>query len=550
MDLSILIPARNEQFLSRTVQDILNNIEGKTEVIVVLDGAWSDPPVPDDPRVTVVYHNQSIGQRAATNEACKLSRAKYVMKVDAHCAFDKGFDVKMIKEMQDDWTMVPIMYNLHAFDWVCISCKHRLYQGPTPEKCEKCGGKMEKDVLWQPRLSRKSTAYRFDSTLHFQYFNEYGKRPEVKGDLTETMSLQGSCFMLTRKKYWELNICDEAFGSWGQQGTEVACKTWLSGGRVVVNHKTWYSHMFRTQGGDFGFPYPLSGNQVDHARKYCKELFLDNTWPKQIHPLSWLLEKFAPVPGWHDDEGKEMLAKVTEWGKKFKQQSQTPSKAIIYYTQNKLNIKMAVACKNQLSKSGLPITCVSSKPTNFGKNIVLDDSKMGTGLAIAKKILAGLENTDADIIFLAEHDVLYHPSHFDFVPPKKDVFYYNENVWQVRAGDGHALYYDCKKLSQLCAYRELLLKHFRERVRRIEAEGFSLKMGYEPGTHNRAERVDDFKAEGWRSKYPSIDIRHETNATQNRWNQDQFRNQSNCKNWQESEACNLEGWNFKPGKLF
>ena len=37
-DLSILIPARNEEFLNRTVQDILENIEGNTEVIVVLDG--------------------------------------------------------------------------------------------------------------------------------------------------------------------------------------------------------------------------------------------------------------------------------------------------------------------------------------------------------------------------------------------------------------------------------------------------------------------------------------------------------------------------------
>lgn len=49
------------------------------------------------------------------------------------------------------------------------------------------------------------------------------------------------------------------YGSWGNQGIEVACKTWLSGGRVLVNHNTWYAHMFRTQGAEFGFPYPQSG---------------------------------------------------------------------------------------------------------------------------------------------------------------------------------------------------------------------------------------------------------------------------------------------------
>ena len=45
MDLSILIPARNEMFLARTVKDILAHIEGDTEIIVVCDGNWPDPPI-------------------------------------------------------------------------------------------------------------------------------------------------------------------------------------------------------------------------------------------------------------------------------------------------------------------------------------------------------------------------------------------------------------------------------------------------------------------------------------------------------------------------
>jgi hypothetical protein len=547
-DLSILIPARNEIFLARTIQDLLENIEGNTEILVGLDGAWSDPILPQDPRVTVIYRNESIGQRAMTNELCRLSKSKYVMKVDAHCAFDKGFDVKMIKEMHDDWTMIPLMYNLHAFDWVC-SEGHRRYQGPS-DPCEVCGKEMTKDIIWKPRLSRGTHSWRFDNTLHFQYFGEFNKRPEAQGDIVETMSAQGSCFMLTREKYWELNISDEAFGSWGQQGVEVACKTWLSGGRLVVNKKTWYSHMFRTQGRDFGFPYPNPESKVEKAREYSRKLFLDNTWPLQVRPLSWLVDKFKPVPGWHDESGKDMLEKINQWGKKFKNPynpTHTTLKAIVYYTHNTLNIRTAVAIRKQISKSGLPVVCVSTKPTNFGKNIVFNDRGMSTGLAIAKKILIGLENTDADIIFFAEHDVLYHPSHFEFVPPKKDVFYYNENVWQVRAGDGHALYYDCKKLSQLCAYKELLIKHFQERVRRIEAEGFSNAMGYEPGTHNRKERVDDYKAEAWRSPFPSIDIRHDSNATASRWNPEEFRSQNNCQNWKEADE--IAGWGVTKGRF-
>jgi len=324
--LSILIPARNEMFLAKTIDDILKNSnEDITEIITVLDGQWADPGIPQHPRVNVIYVPESIGQRGATNLACKASKAKYVMKVDAHCSFDKDFDKKMIARMQDDWTMVPIMRNLWAFDWKCFKCGSRWYQGPTPTRCmtknqegkivpnEKCDEtfNFKRKIIWKGKERPQSTSYCFDAEPHFQYFREYCKRDEYKKslketNLTETMSLQGSCFMATREKYWELNLCDEKFGSWGNQGIEVACKTWLSGGRVVVNHDTWYAHMFRTQGGDFSFPYPQKGNDVQRTKKRVKNLFWNNKWSKQKYSLSWLVEKFWPVPGWTENDLKNI----------------------------------------------------------------------------------------------------------------------------------------------------------------------------------------------------------------------------------------------------
>jgi ribosomal protein L37E len=299
-DLSVVIPARCEMFLSRTIEDILEHSTANTEIITVLDGAWADPVIPQNPRVTVVYHEESIGQRAACNEAVRLSSAKYVMKVDAHCSFAQGFDTVLLNDMQDDWTVVPTMRNLWAFDWKCKKCGKRTYQGPTPTACSHCGcaNRFTRRMVWEAKRNPQSNSYCFDSTPHFQYMKEYSKRPEGQGDLTETMSLQGSCFMLTRDKWWELNICDESLGSWGSQGIEVAVKTWLSGGRVLVNHKTYYAHLFRTQGGDFSFPYPMSGNQVERAKTKIREMIYSNSLPKQTHPLSWLLEKFWPIPGW------------------------------------------------------------------------------------------------------------------------------------------------------------------------------------------------------------------------------------------------------------
>jgi glycosyltransferase involved in cell wall biosynthesis len=291
IDLSVLIPSRNEMFLSRTIQDILEHSESEIEIIVVLDGAWAVPGVPVDPRVTIIHHPESVGQRAATNEAARVSQGKYLMKCDAHCAFDQGFDRVLLADIEPDMTIVPVMRNLHAFDWVCEE-GHRRYQGPSGV-CVQCGKETTMDVVWIAKKNPQSSAYRFDKDLHFQYWADYKKVQQ--GDLVETMSIQGSCFMISKKRYFDLNICDERHGSWGQQGTEVACKTWLSDGRCIVNKKTWYAHLFRTQGGDFGFPYPNPG--IEKAREYSKDLWFNNKWDKAKHPLSWLIEKFNP-PEW------------------------------------------------------------------------------------------------------------------------------------------------------------------------------------------------------------------------------------------------------------
>ena len=158
-----------------------------------------------------------------------------------------------------------------------------------------------------------------------------------------------------------------------------------------------------------------------------------------------------------------------------------------------------------------------------------------------KQILAALENSTAEVIFFCEHDVLYHPTHFDFIPSANDKFFYNENVWKLDAKTGHALHYDCQQTSGLCGYRTLLLKHYQKRVKLVEKHGYSMKVGYEPGTHRRAQRVDDLTSESWQSKFPNIDIRHDTNLSPTRWKKEEFRNQKFTKGWLETDS-EIPGW--------
>lgn len=308
-DLSVIIPARNEMFLSGTIEHLLENKRAKTEIIAVLDGSWADPGIKQHADVNVIYVPEPIGQRAATNIGAKLAKGKYLMKMDAHCTWEEGCDQKMIegfKVMGDNVTMVPIMRNLHMFDWKCYKCGWKKYQGPTPQKCEQCGAthRLRRKMMWIGKHNPQSWSYCFDAAPHFQYFEEYKHREATKEarkiKFTETMSLQGSCFMSTREKYFDLNLCDEAFGSWGNQGIEVALKTWLSGGRVIANHNTWYAHMFRTQGGDFSFPYEQRG--VSKTKKATWQFFLNGKWDKQKYPISWLVEKFWPVKGWAQED--------------------------------------------------------------------------------------------------------------------------------------------------------------------------------------------------------------------------------------------------------
>lgn len=305
-DLSVIIPGRNEQFHQQTVANVVANTRGNTEVIAVCDGSWPDPPILDHPKVKVIHHTEAVGQRAATNDGVKLSRAKYVMKLDAHCAVAPGFDVALMADCKPDWTVVPIMYNLHAFDWLCKGCGNRVYQGPKPEKCEKCqSSEIVMDVVWIPRANRVTYSWRFDKDLHFQYWKEHRKRPETRrGEYIETMSFIGACWFMERDRYWELDGLDERHGSWGQVGTEVACKSWLSGGKLLTAKKTWFAHMFRTNNKGFTFPYPISGNDQERARKYSKDFWFNERWPKQKLPLKWLVDKFAPVPGWEGHEWK------------------------------------------------------------------------------------------------------------------------------------------------------------------------------------------------------------------------------------------------------
>ena len=269
---SVIIPARNEQYLEQTVRNVLANARGEIEVLIVLDGWLPDPRIDIGDERAIFYHfPASIGQRQAINFAARKARGEFVMKLDAHCAVDEGFDVKLAADCERDWTVIPRMYNLDVTTW--LPKRHK-------------------------RTDYMYFSIRPNGELRTEYYGgaEFKRQHAKPALIDDTMSCMGPGFFMRRDRFWELGGCDEAHGGWGQQGIEVACKAWLSGGRLVVNKKTWFAHWFRGGGGP-GFPYPLGGRAVATARAYSKDLWLNGKWPQAKRTFQWLLDKFQP-PGW------------------------------------------------------------------------------------------------------------------------------------------------------------------------------------------------------------------------------------------------------------
>ena len=301
---SVIIPSRNEQpYLEKTVANVLANASGKIEVLVVLDG-WLPSPqivIPDGAGKVIWIHNEEAkGQRASINAAARIARGDYIMKLDAHCAVGKGFDEILVRDCEYDMTMIPAMFNLDVLTW------QPKYFGDWDQASRK--GKLNPYMYIGLKDNNLRACY-YGGKERKRIFNEGKTRP-----VDETMCCMGPAFFLHKKRFWELDGCDEGHGQWGQQGVEVACKAWLSGGRLMTNKNTWFAHFFRgggvPEGHKSGFPYPLSQRAINRARAYSNDLWMNDKWPKQKRKFQWLIDKFNP-PGWEGKRGRVEEKKLT-----------------------------------------------------------------------------------------------------------------------------------------------------------------------------------------------------------------------------------------------
>jgi hypothetical protein len=188
-------------------------------------------------------------------------------------------------------------------------------------------------------------------------------------------------------------------------------------------------------------------------------------------------------------------------------------KAIVYYSDNVPKESFLRIIRKNLKKvsNGIPIVWVTQKPIDEMNNIVLTGIKRSHH-SICLQILTGVQRCEADVIYLAEHDVLYHPSHYKFDPPEMGVFYYNTNRWWLRSPDGLASHKKMtRSLSNLVASRAIVEDFYTRRLDLYD-RGIKVKVREEPAKH-RIKELPHYRQGLFSSKWPNVDIRHKHNYT-------------------------------------
>jgi hypothetical protein len=271
---SILIPSRNEKYLNKTVDDIYKKATGDFEVIIGLNGKTD-------------YPFELLGNREVSNikfiqtpEAIDLkvkkATGKYILKSDAHCMFGEGFDEILQTDMQDDWVVTPRFYVLDAEKWEWQDDRFYDYF-----------------YLCCPFTDPKG--------LRFKAGGHWMERTKERLDILidETPSMHGSAWFISKDYYNKLGGFPEQdpMGH-AQEPIWLGLKSWLAGGKLMVNKKTWYAHLHQdsNQRG-----YGTSNKHTAETYKWTAEYWLDNAWEGRIHDFDWFVDKFMPMPTWPDN---------------------------------------------------------------------------------------------------------------------------------------------------------------------------------------------------------------------------------------------------------
>lgn len=271
--LTVVIPSADPRFLRQTVDGLFANAAGDVEVIVSADGYAPDMA----PRkgLTVLTHERR-GMRGALNAARAHVTGEFVMKTDEHCLFAEGYDEILKQDCPDRAMLIPRRYSLDAEAWAIEN---------NPK------GPRDYHYLTSPVWSIRERA---DYSIQGMEWPARTRERIGGPAVDETMSLQGSCYVMTRAHYERLGpLQEQGYGTFAQEPQELGLKTQLGGGVMLTTKRTWYAHLHK--GKKYGRGYRPDRAEIAAGHEY-------SAWYWMTQPaMRAFIEHWWPVPTWPAD---------------------------------------------------------------------------------------------------------------------------------------------------------------------------------------------------------------------------------------------------------
>ena len=288
---SIIVPARNERYLNKTIDGLFGNARNEIEVIAVVDGP-SEYRLPAGRRGLIVIHkSQAEGLRAAINDAAKMATGEYLMKVDAHTAVSPGYDAVLKADCDGDWVAVSRYYALDPETWT-----------RTDAPCT--------DAFY---LCCPWTNPRFFRFIDCPWTSRNRERADEM--ISDTMGIQASLWFMHTRHFREFlgGLDEKMWGPWSCEQREISLKTWLGGGRVVVNKNVWNAHYQKSLDDRRSTHREYSKCNDSHIHRKAARYWLSNSWKGQVHKFEWLVDHFWPLPTESNRAAKEKYFWPVDW---------------------------------------------------------------------------------------------------------------------------------------------------------------------------------------------------------------------------------------------
>lgn len=279
--LSIIITTLNDPDLPETLRSIRETTEGRTEVIIVSDGA----PLPKHAEllpsgVRGIVNSRRIGVGPSRTLGALNAGNDLLLICDSHMRFLPGWYEKAMNRIADR------PYTLHCA--TCLGLDSEAMDPAWP-KSKYYGATIR---LFGPDTNNRARNRVLESVWN----------PTPPEDDAEICAPMGAAYFWPRSLFLELNPL-EHLKSWGSDETAMAIKIWMSGGEVRLMRNVEIGHVFLR--GNEKQPFTVPVGHVAFNKLWIIETML---WEDPVI-YQYLHEKMLLVYGGGElTEAKKILA--------------------------------------------------------------------------------------------------------------------------------------------------------------------------------------------------------------------------------------------------